>query len=171
MTMAVTMAAMMVPTAAPFFFAYARDVRRPLPALVTVVLIYVAVWAAIGLALDRAMSELMVPSSLWVLALAVVVALVYSVTPWGRWAREQCRRMSRPGVRSGKLRDAVAEGAGYAACCVVCSAGLMAVVIVLGMSNPVVIVAGAALMLAYKLIPWPPPKITHMTDGASTARS
>jgi len=41
------MAAMMVPTAAPFFFVYGRDTRRPAAVLITV-LIYVAVWAAIG---------------------------------------------------------------------------------------------------------------------------
>ena len=36
--MAVSMAAMMVPTAAPFFLAYGRDTRRPV-AIATVVLI------------------------------------------------------------------------------------------------------------------------------------
>ena len=32
---------------------------------------------------------------------------------------------------------------------------------VLGMSNPLVIVAGAAVILAYKLIPWPLPTFPH----------
>jgi len=41
-----------------------------------------------------------------------------------------------------------------------CMAGVMLVVIVLGMSNPLVIVAGAAVMLAYKLIPWPAPALS-----------
>jgi len=35
----------------------------------------------------------------------------------------------------------------------------MLVVIVLGMSNPLVIVAGAAVILAYKLIPWNAPAL------------
>ena len=154
MGMAVSMSAMMMPTAAPFFFAYGRDTRRPV-AIATVVLIYVAAWAAIGLALDYMMSQIMMPSSLLVVAIAVVIALAYAATPWGRWAREQCRQMSRREPRGPGFRDAVAEGASYAACCVVCSAGVMLVVIVLGMSNPLVIVAGAVVMLANKLIPWP----------------
>ncbi len=158
--MAVSMAAMMVPTAAPFFLAYGRDTRRPV-ATATVVLIYVAVWAAIGFALDYLMSQVMMPSSLLVVGIAVAIGLVYAVTPWGRWAREQCRQMSMREPRGPRFRDAVAEGAGYAACCVVCSAGVMLVVIVLGMSNPLVIVAGAAVMLAYKVIPWPAPALSR----------
>jgi Predicted metal-binding integral membrane protein (DUF2182) len=151
---------MMVLTATPFFLAYGRDSRRPV-AIATVVLIYVAVWAAIGLALDYLMSQVMMPSSLLVVGIAIAIALVYAVTPWGRWAREQCRQMSMREPRGPRFRDAVVEGASYAACCVVCSAGVMLVVIVLGMSNPLVIVAGAAVMLAYKLIPWPAPALSH----------
>jgi predicted metal-binding membrane protein len=154
MGMAVSMAAMMVPTAAPFFLAYARDTRRP-PAIATVVLLYVATWAAIGLALDYVMSQIVMPSSLLVVAIAVGFALVYAATPWGRWAREQCRQMSRRVRRGSTFRDAVAEGATYAACCVLCSAAVMLVLVVLGMSNPLVIMAGAVVMLCYKLIPWP----------------
>jgi len=157
---AVSMAAMMVLTATPFFLAYGRDTRRPM-AIATVVLIYVAVWAAIGFALDYLTSQVMMPSSLLVVGIAVAIALVYGVTPWGRWAREQCRQMSMREPRGPRFRDALEEGASYAACCVVCSAGVMLVVIVLGMWNPLVIVAGAAVMLAYKLIPWPAPALSH----------
>lgn len=156
--MAVSMVAMMVPTAAPFFLAYGRDTRWPV-AIATVVLIYVVAWAAIGRALDYLMSQVMMPSSLLVVGIAI--AIVYAVTPWGRWAREHCRHMSMREPRGPRFRDAVAEGASYAACCVVCSAGVMLVVIVLGMSNPLVIVAGAAVMLAYKVIPWPAPALSR----------
>jgi predicted metal-binding membrane protein len=158
--MAVSMAAMMVPTAAPFFLAYGRDTGRPV-AIATVVLVYVAVWATIGLGLDYLMSQVMMPSSLMVVGSAMAIAIVYGVTPWGRWAREQCRQMSMREPRGPRFHDAVAEGANYAACCVVCSAGVMLVVIVLGMSHPLVIVAGAAVMLAYKVIPWPAPALSR----------
>jgi predicted metal-binding membrane protein len=154
--MAGTMAAMMAPTAAPFFVAYWRGARRP-SGLVAVVLVYMAVWAAIGLALDYPMSKVVFPTSPLVAGTAVAVALVYAATPWGSWARLRCRQMSMAAPHGPRLGDAVAEGARYAACCVVCSAALMAVVIILGMSNPLVIVAGAAVMLAYKLVPWPAP--------------
>lgn len=73
--------------------------------------------------------------------------------------REHCRKMAICESRGPRFRDAVAEGANYAVCCVVCSAGVMLVVIVLGMSNPLVIVAGAAVILAYKLIPWNAPAL------------
>lgn len=147
--MAISMAAMMVPTAAPFFLAYGRDTRRPVP-VATVVVIYAVVWAAIGLALDHLMSRVMMPSSLLVVGIAVAIAVGYVVTPWGRWAHEQCRQMSMREPRGPRFRDAVADGVSYAACCVVCSAGVMLVVIVLSMSNVLVIVTGAAVMLAYK---------------------
>lgn len=153
---AATMAAMMAPTAAPFFLAYWRGSRRT-AALAAVVLTYVTVWAAIGLALDYPMRQVMITPSPLVAGAAVAVALVYAATPWGSWARLQCRQMSMPAPHGPRLADAVAEGARYAACCVVCSAALMAVVIILGMSNPVVIVAGAAVMLVYKLFTWPAP--------------
>lgn len=152
--MAVSMAAMMVPSAAPFFVAYGRDTRRPL-ATATVVLIYVAAWMAIGVAVDFLMSQVMMPTSLLAMGIAVAVALVYAITPWGRWARERCRAMSVREPRGPGFIDAAVEGASYAACCIACSAGLMLAVIVLGMSNPLVIVGGAVALLAYKLVPWP----------------
>jgi len=158
--MALSMAAMMAPTAAPFFVAYGRGARRS-SAVATVVLIYVAVWAAIGLALDSLMRQVMVPSSLQVVGIAAAIALAYAATPWGRWAREQCRLMSIGEPRGRRVLDAMADGASYAACCVVCSAGVMLLVIVLGMSNPLVIVAGAAVMLVYKVIPWPAPALSR----------
>jgi hypothetical protein len=37
----------------------------------------------------------------------------------------------------------------------------MLVVILLGMTNPLVIIAGAAVMLAYKLIPLPAPALSR----------
>lgn len=148
--MAGSMVAMMVPTATPFFLAYGRETRQPF-AIATVVVMYAAVWVVIGLAVDYVTSQVMMPSSVLVVGIAIVIALGYAVTPWARSAREQCRQMSMPRPRSPRFRDALAEGASYTACCAVCSAGVMLVVIVLGMSNPLVIVGGAAVMLAYKL--------------------
>jgi predicted metal-binding membrane protein len=147
MAMAAAMAAMMAPTAAPFFVAYGRDTRRP-AGIAAVVLIYVAVWAAIGLALDALMSQVMMPSSTMIAAGAIAFAGIYMLMPWSRRARERCREMCRHEERG----SAVREGASYAASCVVCSAGVMVALIVLGMTNVLVLVAGAAVMLAYKFI-------------------
>jgi predicted metal-binding membrane protein len=152
--MALSMAAMMAASSVPFFFAYGRDSRR-LVATAAVVLIYVAVWALIGFVLDHVMGMVMMPSSLLIAAAAVAVAVVYALTPWGRWARDRCREMARRESRGPRFRDVLADSASYTACCIVCSAGIMLALVVVGMSNPLVIVAGAAVMLLYKITPWP----------------
>jgi membrane protein YdbS with pleckstrin-like domain len=55
----------------------------------------------------------------------------------------------------------LADGASYTACCIVCSAGIMLALVVVGMSNPLVIVAGAAVMLLYKITPWRVPALSR----------
>lgn len=158
--MAFTMAAMMAASAVPFFIAYGRDSRRSV-ATATVVLIYVAVWALIGFALDYFTGMVMMPSSLLIAAAAVAVAVVYALTPWGRWARDRCREMAQREPRGPRYQDALADGASYTVCCMVCNAGIMLTLVVVGMSNPVVIVAGAAVMLLYKITPWPVPALSR----------
>ena len=149
MAMAVSMAAMMAPSAAPFFLAYGRDTRRPAAVAVAAV-VYVAVWAAIGFAVDALMNQLMMPTTWQIVAAAVVVAALYSLSPWSRWARARCQEMCGHAVRGGAL----AGGAVYAACCVICSAGIMAALVVVGMSNLTVIVLGAIAMFVYKFSGW-----------------
>jgi predicted metal-binding membrane protein len=152
--MALSMAAMMVASAVPFFFAYGRYSRRPV-AISAVVLVYVAAWALIGFALDSVMGTVKMPSSFLVTAATIAVAVVYALTPWGRWARDQCREMRQREPRGPRCRDALADAATYTSCCIVCSAGIMLALVALGMSNPAVIVAGAAVILLYKITPWP----------------
>ena len=147
MAMAISMAAMMAPSATPFFFAYGRDSRRPV-GVAALVLIYAAVWAAIGLVAAAVMDRLMMPGGPLIVAAALGLAVVYALMPWSRWARERCRQMCRREPRA----SAVREGLTYAACCVACSAGIMAALVVIGMSNIVVLVAAAGAMFAYKLI-------------------
>ena len=150
--MAVSMAAMMAASAVPFFFAYGRDSRRPL-ATAGVVLVYVGVWALIGFALDYAIAIVMIPSSLLIALAAVGLAVVYALTPWARWARDRCREMAQREPRGHRFRDAMADGASYTLCCIVCSAGIMLALVVAGMTNPLVIVAGAVAILLYKITP------------------
>jgi drug/metabolite transporter (DMT)-like permease len=158
--MALSMAVMMAASALPFFFAYGRDSRRPV-ATTAVVLVYVATWALIGFALDYVMSMVMMPSSFLIAAVAVAVAVVYALLPWGRWARDRCRDMARRRPRGPRFEDALADGASYTACCIVCSAGIMLGLVVVGMSNPLVVVTGAAVMLIYKVTPWPVPALSR----------
>jgi predicted metal-binding membrane protein len=158
--MASSMAAMMAASAVPFFFAYARDRRRPV-ATAAVVVVYAAVWALIGFALDYVMGVVMMPSSLLIGAAGVAVAVVYALTPWGRWARDRCREMAQREPRRPPFREALADAASYTACCIVCSAGIMAALVVVGISNPLVNVAGAAVLLLYKITSWPVPALSH----------
>ena len=150
--MAMSMAAMMAASAVPFFFAYGRDSRRPL-ATAGVVLVYVGVWALIGLALDYAIDIVMIPSSPLIALAAVGLAVVYALTPWGRCARDRCREMARREPRGHRFRDAMADGASYTLCCIVCNAGIMLALVVAGMTNPLVTVAGAVAILLYKITP------------------
>jgi predicted metal-binding membrane protein len=101
--MAASMAAMMVPTAAPFFFAYGRDTRRPAAVVITV-LIYVAGWAVIGAIADFAMGHAMMPSSPIVAAAAVAFGVVWTLSPWSRRARTRCREMCTRVPRATGLR-------------------------------------------------------------------
>jgi len=138
----------MAPSAAPFFVAYGRDTRRP-SAVAAVVLIYVAVWAAIGFGAAALMDRVMMPMLSWEIAIAALgVALLYSIMPWARWARARCREMCDRATRGGVISETVV----YTACCVVCSSGVMAALVVVGMSNVLVLSGAAVAMLIYKLI-------------------
>src|SRR5947207_11099054 len=86
-------AAMMAASAVPFFFAYGRDSRRPVPTAM-VVLMYAAIWALIGFTLDYMIGMVMMPASFLIAAGAVAMAVVYALTPWGSWARDKCRGMA-----------------------------------------------------------------------------
>ncbi len=60
MGLALSMAAMMGPTAAPFFVAFGRDTKR-IEAVAMMVVLYLAVWALIGAGADLLMSRIRRP--------------------------------------------------------------------------------------------------------------
>jgi predicted metal-binding membrane protein len=123
------------------------------------------VWGSIGVLAGLVMGQVMMPSSWSVGAAAIAIAVLYTVSPWSRRARARCREMSMRGPRGSSLRDALVEGATYARCCLTCSAGIMVALVLLGMSNVLLIVGGAALLLAYKLTDW-----RGLVPGRSRAR-
>ena len=144
--MGASMAAVMLPTAAPFFVAYGRSSRRAAPTA-AVVAIYVAVWAAIGVAAYLVMSRVMLPSGLGVAAGAVLFAGLYTLAPWTRRGRAHCREMCHE-----PAGDPIRSGSTYAASCVACSAGVMVAVVIVGMSNLALMSAAAVVVL---LLKWP----------------
>jgi predicted metal-binding membrane protein len=142
-TMSLAMVAMMVPTAVPFFLGYGRDARRP--AATAVVAVYVAVWAGLGAAGYLVMNAVMLPAYAGIVAIGAGVA--WTLTPWARRAAARCREMcrERPG-------GAVRVGLAYAGSCVVCSAGAMVAVMVLGMDNVAWLAAGSGAVVVCKAI-------------------
>ena len=155
MTMAASMAAMMLPTAAPFFVAYARDVKRPVPAAL-VVATYAAAWAVIGLVAYFVMGAMMLSTAVYVAGIAIAFAGLYAWTPWKRHAQARCQEMCGRTPRSPSPGNALREGLRYSGNCILCSAGVMIALVVLGMSSFWLMVAGAAVILLYKIAGvWP----------------
>lgn len=162
--MAASMAAMMLPTAAPFFVAYARGVRRPAPTALAV-LTYVAVWVAIGGVAYLVMARVMLPSGLYVAGLAIAFAGLYSLAPWKRAGQARCQAMCREPIVDPGLQSALTQGLAYSAGCVACSAGVMVAVLLLGMSSLVLMAAASGVILLYKIGgPW-----TRRSDLAVSA--
>jgi len=131
---AAMMAAMMLPGAAP---AVARRARvggvRAVPPFVGS---YLAVWALAGVlvyAVDR-------PHGTLVAGIVTIAAGVYEFTPVKRRYRRRCQ-------------EATASGLGFGLCCIGSSAGLMAVLVALGVMSVPWMVMITVAVLAQKLLP------------------
>jgi predicted metal-binding membrane protein len=131
---AAMMAAMMLPGAAPAVLRRAQDGgARAVPLFVGA---YLAVWALAGVlvyALDR-------PHGTLVAGVVTIAAGVYEFTPLKRHYRQRCR-------------DAAASGLGFGLCCIGSSAGLMAVLVALGVMSVTWMVVITIILLAQKLLP------------------
>ncbi len=158
----VMMAAMMLPSATPFIFEFARDAegRRGWQAA-TVLLgaTYLGVWLAFGV-VSYALYRLLGmpwPNQALVGGAALVIAGLYALTPLKRaseaWCRELCA-LHGP-LPFNLMRSAVVAGARYGLSCMGCSAGLMLAMVLIGMSNLVWMIVLAAVISTYKLAPAP----------------
>jgi predicted metal-binding membrane protein len=128
------MAAMMLPGAAP---AVARRARaggvRAVPLFVGS---YLAVWALAGVlvyAVDR-------PHGTLVAGVVTIAAGLYEFTPVKQYYRRRCR-------------EATSSGLGFGLCCAGSSAGLMAVLVALGVMSIPWMVVITVIVLAQKLLP------------------
>jgi predicted metal-binding membrane protein len=152
-------AAMMAPSALPFVVSFARRAPRWLVPTTVLAVVYLLIWAAFGVAVYYASIVITLP---WPAAVSAAVALgfvgLYAFTPWMRMGQARCIAMCRrqDRLRAGAVRAAVREGATYGLSCVACSGGVMLALVALGMSNVLLIVAGSALILLYKVAGrWP----------------
>lgn len=155
------MAAMMLPSAAPFVMAFVRGLEgsRSWPVGVGVLLaVYLFVWACFGVGLFAIANAVGVPLARDLAAgLAIAFAGLYALTPLKRAGQarclEMCRRLTLPAGRA--VRAAVVAGSAYGLSCVACSAGVMVALFAVGMSDMTVIVLAAALVFLFKLAtPW-----------------
>lgn len=137
------MAAMMLPGAVP---AVARRARAGGVAAVAFTANYLAVGAAAG----AVVYLLYRPHGRPAAAALLVGAGLYELTPFKRRCRERCR-------------EALDSGLAYGLWCVGSSAGLMAILLALGVMSPLWMAVVTALVLVQKLLP---PRSRHTTEGA-----
>jgi predicted metal-binding membrane protein len=129
------MAAMMLPGAAPAMVRHARTRGRGSAAPLFAGS-YLAVWALAGIAvyaLDR-------PHGSLAAGAVVLAAGVYELTPVKRHFRQRCR-------------EDAGSGLGFGLCCAGSSAGLMAMLVAVGVMSLFWMVVTAVLICAQKLLP------------------
>jgi len=152
----VMMAAMMLPSVAPFALLYARGASSSAaPGLLAVG--YLGVWALVGIpayALDRALG-MDHPTAT---AAVLVAAGLYQLSPLKQACLRRCRspvdflvQHWHPG-----LSGAVRLGAEHGAYCLGCCLALMAVLVVAGGMGLIWVVAIAGVVAAEKLLPHGP---------------
>src|ERR671930_163518 len=172
----VMMAAMMFPPAMPLMFEFARNAERRRGwrfATAVLGMTYLGVWLAFGVVCYLLYNALGMPwpNQALVGGAALVLAGLYALTPLKRaseaWCRELCA-VHGP-LPFNPMRSAVVVGSRYGLSCLGCSVGLMAAMVLIGMSNLVWMIVLAAVVLAYKLAPAPTPRRMLALSAAMVA--
>jgi predicted metal-binding membrane protein len=132
---ALMMAAMMLPGAAPAVFRQARASARAYAAPLFVGS-YLAVWTLVGVLIYAIYR----PHGTSLAGAVVIAAGLYELTPLKRSFRQSCR-------------ERLDSGLGFGICCVGSSAGLMAVMVVLGVMSVTWMSVIAVVVVAQKLLP------------------
>lgn len=128
-------AAMMLPAALPAILTFVRADSR-LVAGLWFVASYLAVWLVFGIAAYALYRQHGYAAA----GALTVLAGLYELTPLKRACRERCREQARSGGRFGVY-------------CVGSSAGLMVMLLALGVMNVTLMVGVTAIVLAQKLLP------------------
>jgi predicted metal-binding membrane protein len=172
----VMMAAMMLPSATPLVFEFARNAegRRNWQAATALLgVTYLGAWLAFGLVSYALFNTVGMP---WpnqgvVGGAALVIAGLYSQTPLKRASEAQCRELCalHGPLPFNLMRSAVVVGARYALSCFGCSAGLMVAMVLIGMSSLLWMIVLAAVVLAYKVAPAPTPRSKLALSAALVA--
>jgi predicted metal-binding membrane protein len=159
---AVMMAAMMLPSALPLVYEFARRSegrRRWQAATGVLATTYLSIWLGFGVACYFVLSAFPVPEAdqRLVGGLALVLAGLYGLTPIRAASEARCRELCclHGPLPFSLVRSALVAGARYGLSCVGCSAGLMAAMAIIGMSDLGWVVILAGLLLLHKLAPAP----------------
>ena len=158
----VMMAAMMLPSALPLVYDFARRSegrRRWQAATGVLAATYLSIWLVFGIACYFVFRAFPVPQANQKLVGGLTLALagLYALTPIKNASEARCRELCalHGPLPFNLVRSAMVVGARYALSCVGCSAGLMVAMVILGMSSLGWVVILAGLVLVYKLGPAP----------------
>ncbi len=159
-TWLVMMAAMMLPTALPLVYEFARDSeRRKGWQIATAVMgvTYLSVWLLFGIFCYAVYRVVNMPWPYQPLigGLALVFAALYAITPVKRASEARCRELcALHGPLPFKLlSSAFVVGTRYGFSCLGCTAGLMVAAVLIGMTSLGWMVIISGLILVYKLAP------------------
>jgi predicted metal-binding membrane protein len=173
---AVMMTAMMLPTALPLVYEFARrsERRRGWHAATGVLAAtYLSIWLGVGVVCYFVLSAWPVPGPEQgpVGGVALALAGVYGLTPIKAASEARCRELCslHGSLPFSLMRSASLAGARYGLSCVGCSAGLMVAMAVIGMSNLVWTVILAGVILVYKLARAPSTGRTWLLSAALIA--
>jgi predicted metal-binding membrane protein len=154
----VMMTAMMLPSAMPLMFEFARNAERRRGWRVATALLgmtYLGVWLAFGVACYAVYNALRMPwaNQAVVGGVALVIAGLYALTPLKRASEARCRELCavHGPLPFSLTRGALVAGGRYGLSCLGCSGGLMVAMVLIGMSNVLWMIALTAFVLIYKL--------------------
>jgi predicted metal-binding membrane protein len=174
---AVMMVAMMLPSALPLVFEFARNAEgrrgwQTATALLGVT--YLSIWLAFGVVSYLLYNAVGMPWSNQTLVggAALIIAGLYAMTPLKRVTEAWCRELYalRGPLPFNLMRGAVVAGTRYGLSCLGCGAGLMVAMVLIGTSNLLWMILLSALMLVYKLAPAQTPRWVGVTlSGAVIA--
>jgi predicted metal-binding membrane protein len=156
----VMMAAMMLPSAMPLMFEFARNAEGRIGWRMATALLgmtYLGVWMAFGVVCYLLYNAIGMPwpNQALVGGGALVIAGLYALTPLKRANEARCRELCavHGPLPFNLMRSAMVAGGRYGLSCLGCSAGLMLAMVLIGMSNLLWMIALTALILIYKLAP------------------
>jgi predicted metal-binding membrane protein len=156
----VMMAAMMLPSATPLVFEFARNAERRRGWQVATVLLgttYLGVWLVFGIACYAVYTGLGMPwpNQVVVGGAALVVAGLYALTPIKRASEARCRELCalHGPLPFNVMRSAIIAGGRYGLSCLGCSAGLMVTMLLIATPNVLWMIVFTALLCTYKLAP------------------